>query len=245
MTLVAGTGVTFASSPLKIDSDSDFAILSSTYTATNDRIKVKLKDGSLGRYLFQNSVDIKTVAGRNTLPMGLSNSFLPFPWTCPYRIAAGAELTLEASDASAATNAFRLAFHGAKLHSGMPPWQGNFKQIPFVYSFSGGPVTVAASSTSTARIEIDSEAAFLVQKITGIRSGSATVQITEGGRDRSWSNIALDIDNLVGNGAFPNVLPAYRYVEKNTPILFQLTDTSGIANIIDICLIGVKLFPAN
>lgn len=243
-TLAAGTGVTFSSLPTKIDAENDFVFNKTTYTATNDRIKIKLKDGSLGRYLWRESLDIKSIAGRNTLPMGMSNSHMPFIWPAPYRITAGAEVTLESADASSATNTFRLAFHGAKMMKGNPPWQsGNFLHIPFVYSLSGGPVTVTASSTATARIETDNDTSFLIQKITGIRTGAATVQITEGGRGRAWSNIPVHIDNLLGNGAFPNVLSAYRYLHPGTPLLCQLTDTSGAVNVIDICLIGTKLIP--
>ncbi len=243
LTLTASaTGNNFQSQTIKMDTDADFELMKTTYVATNDKIKTKLQDDSLGRYLFKTPVDIKTIAGRNTLQMGMSNSFLPFIWPYPYTLNAGSTITLEGADYSGAVNVLRLAFHGAKIRSGQPPWLGNFKQVPMIYSFKGGAVTVSANNMAVATIEIDIDAHYLIQKITGIRTGAAIVVIKETGRGREWSSQALHIDNFLGNGAFPNILPAPRFLQRGSVLSFNLTDLSGQNNVIDITLIGVKLF---
>jgi len=242
----SATGTSLETHTLKIDRDSDFEIVRTTYAATNDRIKVKMRDDVLGLYLLKDAADIKAIAGRNTLDIGLSNSFLPFNWPQPHHIVrAGATLTLEMADYSNVSNAVRLALHGSKIKQGQPPWAEwvtNPKRMrPMIYSFSGGAKTVTANGTATALIEADIDSHFLVQKITGIRTGGATISVNEGASGREWSNQAMHLDNLVGNGSFPNILPAYRFITKGSTLTINLTDLSGASNVIDVVLIGVKL----
>ncbi|HDK42887.1 MAG TPA: hypothetical protein ENG87_05890 [Candidatus Pacearchaeota archaeon] len=242
-TLTAGTGTSFESNNMRIDSDADFEFNKSTYVATNDRIKLKYKDDSIGRYLTKGQPDIKAIAGRNILPMGLSNSFIPFIWPRPYIISAGTNFVVETADYSNAANTLRLAFHGGKIRQGEAPWKKRFRAaVPFVYSFTNGSQTVTANSTITPTIEVDIDAHFLVQKITGIRTGEALVLINEGARGREWSNVALHIDNFIGNGSFPNILMANRFILRGSVVSFNIQDISGASNVIDIDLIGVKLY---
>jgi hypothetical protein len=242
-TLSAGNGTAFETMNIRIDSDADFEFNKTTYVATNDRIKVKYKDDSYGRYLTKGLPDIKTLAGRNTLAMGLSNSFLPFVWPRPYIISAGTNFVVEASDFSGASNTLRIAFHGGKLRSGVAPWTRRFRAaVPFVYSFTDGAVTVSANSTANPRIEIDIDSHFVVQKITGIRTGEALVLINEGARGREWMNTQVHIDNIIGNGAFPNILTANRFIIRGSVVSFNIQDLSGADNSIEINLIGVKLY---
>lgn len=242
--LVAGTGTVFQTKQVRIDSDANFELVKNSYVATNDRIKLKFRDDSLGRYLVKDPVDIKSIAGRNTLPMGLSNSFMPFIWPRPYLLAAGSTFVVEAADASSATNNMYLAFHGAKIRPGIAPWLSkNYRsEIPMIYGLSGGPITLAANATDTARIEIDVDSDFLVHKIVGIRTGDATISIGESARGREWMNTAIHIDNVIGNGAFPNILRDPRFVARGSVITINLTDTSGNTNVIEVTMIGVKLY---
>lgn len=242
--LTPGTGAqSFDSINIRIDSDADFEFNKTTYVATSDRIKLKYKDDSMGRYLTKGSPDIKSIAGRNILPFGLSNSFIPFIWPRPYIISAGTNFVVEARDFSNAANTLRLAFQGGKVRAGEAPWERRYRAaVPFVYSFTAGAVTVAANSTQLAVIEIDIDAHFVVQKITGIRTSDATMQIGEGARGREWSNVPVHIDNVIGNGSFPNILFANRFITRGSVVSFNLTDISGNANIIEVNLIGVKLY---
>ena len=242
-TLAGGAGTAFETASIRIDSDSPFEFNKTTYVATNDRIKLKYKDESVGRYLTKGSIDIKAIAGRNILPIGLSNSFLPHIWPKPYIVSAAAVFTVEAADYSAVANTMRLSFHGSKSREGNAPWDYKFRaKQPFIYSFSNGAVTVAANSTATTTIEIDTDAHFLVEKIVGIRTSDALVTINESSRGLDWMNQAVHIDNVVGNAPFPNILPAPRFVRRGSVIVFNLQDLSGNSNVIDINLIGIKLY---
>lgn len=244
VTLVAGTGVSFTTTQVRIDSDANFELVKSSYVATNDRIKLKFRDDSLGRYLAKDPIDIKSIAGRNTLPMGLSNAFMPFIWPRPYTLAAGSTFVVESADASSAANTMRLSFHGAKVRPGIAPWltKAYRAEIPMIYGLSGGPITLGALSSDTGRIEIDVDSDFLVHKIVGIRTGAATVSISETARGREWMNTAVHIDNVIGNGAFPNILRDPRFISRGSNITINLTDLSGAANVIEVTMIGVKLY---
>jgi len=228
---------------IRIDSDADFEFNKTTFVATNDRINLRYRDDSVGRYLTKEPMDIKMVAGRNTLPMGLSNSFIPFIWPRPYVISAGTTLSVEMGDFSNAANTLYLAFHGAKIRPGVAPWDRKFRaMVPFVYSFSGGSVSVAANATQNMTIPTDIDAHFVVQKITGIRTGDALVSVNEGARGRDWSNAPIHIDNLCGNGAFPNILLANRFIYKGSVVNFNIQNLLGTTNVINIALVGVKCY---
>ncbi|MFH1398951.1 MAG: hypothetical protein ABIG95_02475 [Candidatus Woesearchaeota archaeon] len=242
--LTPGTGVAYDLSVVRIDSDSNFEFIKTTYVATSDNILLRYRDDSTGRYLMKTGIDVKACAGRNTLPMGLSNAFIPFVWPRPHVIAAGANFTVEASDYSAVANTLRLSFHGAKIRPGTAPWnQSNYyAEVPALYSFTAGRVNVAALATTVQRIEIDMDADFLVQKITGTRTGDALITVTESARGRDWMNSAVHIDNLIGNGSFPNILPANRFLLRGSVLVVNIQNLLGIQNTIDICLSGVKLY---
>lgn len=242
--LTAGAaGLLQNSNPIRIDSDADFEFNKTTFVATNDRINLRYRDDSVGRYLTKDPLDVKMIAGRNTLPMGLSNSFIPFIWPRPYTISAGTTFTVESGDYSNAANTLYLAFHGAKLRAGVAPWEKRYRAaVPFVYSFSGGSVSIGANATQNVPISVDIDSHFVVQKITGIRTGAALVSVNEGARGRDWMNTAVHIDNFIGNGSFPNILLANRFIYKGSVLNFNIQNLLGIANVVNIAVAGVKLY---
>ena len=255
----SATGIAFDPNTTRIDSDADFEFQKTTYVSGltandsngNDRVNVRYRDDSQGRYLLKDPLDIKMIAGRNTLLMGLSSCFIPFIWPRPYVISAGTTFTVEMADYSNAGPNIRLAFHGAKVRPGQAPWDRRFRAtVPFVYGFAAGTGTgftsglpsIAASSTKTVPISIDIDSHFLVQKIVAVRTGDALVSINEGARGRDWTNAAIHIDNLCGNGAFPNIMFANRFIFRGSVVNFNIQNLLGIANVIDIALIGTKLY---
>lgn len=241
----AGNGTIYQNLSVKIDSDVDFEWVKSTYVATNDRIKIKIKDESLGRYLLKGTTDIKSIAGRNILPIGLSNSFLPFIWPKPYTVSAGSNLTFEATDYSGQANTMRFALHGYKIREGKAPWTAvrpDAIRVPFTCSFSNGPVTIAANSSGLQQIELDIDSHFIVHKICGIRTGEVLIKLGESYRNRDWMNSSVHMDNVAGNGSFPNILPAPRFVPRGSVITCNMQDLSGAANTIDLTLIGEKIY---
>lgn len=237
--LSAGNGTVFEEFNVRIDSDSNFKFLETLFVATSPKAYIKMQDDSIGRYLTKKATDIQAIGGRSL--SGISeNLFLPFRWPKPYIIRAGTNLALQISDYSTSANTLRLAYHGAKIRPGVAPWAYKFRAtMPIVYSTQK---TLAANSSSTAVIDVDIDSHFLIKAITGIRTGGALVTISEGARGRDWSNTAIHIDNVVGNGQFPNTLPVPRFIHKGSTIIFNLQDLSGSSNAVEIDLIGVKLY---
>lgn len=240
--LSSSDGTVFTDYGVNIDSDADFKILSSTYISEDARILVKLQDDSQGRYLTKNAVDLQAISGR-PLALFTPNSFLPFTWSRPYIIMAGTNLKVQLSDYSGKANTTYLAYHGSKIRPGYAPW--DYKKyryraaVPFVYSIR---TTISASASSIQTLEIDRDAHFLVKKIIGYRTGGCTLTINEGARGRDWTNTSVHLDNFIGNGQFPNSLPAYRFIRKGSSVTFSLQDISGNSNIVEIDLEGVKLY---
>lgn len=232
-TLAAGTGAVYTDNPIRIDSDADFEFQKTCYHATNGNIRVRYRDDSSGRYLIKTSANLRTIGG--------NFAGTPFIWPRPYVISAGTTLTIELADNSGIPNTLRLAFHGAKIRPGTAPWERRFRGlVPFVYST--GADIIPANAAITLRIEVDNDAHFLVQKLTGFKSGSCTVSFREGARDRDWQNQAVHFDALIGNGQFPNVMFANRFIYRGSVITIDAQDLSGFNNDIEINLVGVKLY---
>lgn len=243
-TLTAGTGVAFQSFNIRIDSDADFEFNKTAALYTDDRIRVKYQDSSLGRYLTKASCNILAIAG-SPLVSGNARLFMPFVWPRPHVISAGSNFMVEMADYSTSTNACQMSFHGSKVRPGTAPWAQNFRAaIPFIYPFStaDGTLTVEASSAGVARVEIDIDSHFIVHKISGRRTGDCNITISEGARGRDWSNAPVRFDNLVGDGRFPNILPAPRFISRGSVVSFTVQDLSAASNVIEIDLIGVKLY---
>jgi len=242
--LTPGTGTQAANQNLlRTDSDADFEMTKLTYVANFDQIYVQMRDDSSGRYLIQYPMDIKDLAGRNTLAMGASSSFLPFILPMPYVISAASNFTTYAQDYSNQANTMRLALHGAKIRKGNAPWEQKWRaQIPFFAPFTQGSVVVAPNGTATQNIETDIDAHFLIQKIVATRTDSALVNIYDNSRGQSWMNNSIHIDNVAGNGAFPNVLPAPRFITRGSVLTVNITNLTSSNNTINFVFIGKKLY---
>jgi hypothetical protein len=242
--LTPGTGTQAANQNLlRTDSDADFELTKLTYVANFDQINVQMRDDSSGRYLIQYPIDIKDLAGRNTLAMGQSNSFLPFILPMPYVISAASNFTTYAQDYSNQANTLRLALQGGKIRKGTAPWDYKWRaQIPFWAPFTQGAVTVSPLGTATQNLETDIDAHFLIQKILAIRTGDALVNIYDNSRGQSWMNNNIHIDNVAGNGAFPNVLPAPRFIQRGAVLTVNITNLTNANNTINFVFVGKKLY---
>lgn len=248
--LAGGTGTVFTENEIRIDTDADFKFIKTIHQSVTARARVRYRDDTTGRFLMKGSQDLRTISGHafyNSFPgTPLAPGFTPFIWPRPYIIPAATTFTVGASDFSGLTGTLRMAFHGTKLRQGIAPWDPGKRwraMVPYVYSLSNtGTVDIPASGTTTAAIPTDNDTHFVVYKLTGARDGACTVTIKDGARDRQWMNEAVHFDNLVGNGAFPNILPAPRFIPRGVVISIGLTDLSGATNTVELNLIGVKLY---
>lgn len=253
----AATAVVFDSFAIKIDSDADFRWLRTMYAPTADRVYFRVQDDTSGRRLHRSTLDARAVAGRafTTGQPSETSAFLPFTEPDPYVIAAASTLTIEAADFSGALNATRFSLHGTKLRPGHAPWQVDAAgrprrwrvRMPYkvVLPPDGQAFTIGANGTLIYNAPIDMEADFLVRRLTAIRTGAALVTMQDGpGRDRQWSDRAVDIGLMFGNGLFPNIMPAPRFAYRGSSITAIVQDTSGATNRVRLYISGDKLYEA-
>jgi hypothetical protein len=253
--LAVGSGLAYVDSEMRIDSDADFSFLKTMYYSTNDNanVTIKYRDDTTGRYLMKAGMSLRTIAGR-PIPVDNSGSydFRPFVWPTPYTIRRATSLTVQAANNHGVISpTVYISFHGSKMYRGLAPWK-NPKiraRIPYTYvltrnltTIPEGVVQVGANQTVSISLSTDKDSDFAVHKITGRADGDALVQIQEGARDRQWMNTTAYIRNVMGSGAFPNILPSPRFVPKGSVINFTFQDLSGATNNIEFNLSGVKLF---
>lgn len=256
--LVLGTGIVFADTTVKMDSDADFEIIKRHHVAADNRIRVKYQDDSYGRQFQNASMDLRGVSGTileasGVVDIGQSlNNFMPYILPRPYLIRAGTTYTASYSDFSSSafltTNSIRESFHGAKIRQGKAPWDQEWSAKPpydYTTAPSNVPTVIAAGNTAILQISIGIDAHFLVQKIVGTRTSQAPALVTirTGGNDRQWMDKAVHFDNLVGNAQFPNILPAPRLCERGSTVSITIQNLSAtVAGTYEIILSGLKLF---
>ncbi|MCL6542097.1 MAG: hypothetical protein K6T87_16190 [Roseiflexus sp.] len=242
--LNAGDGTQFVDDIIRIDSDADFEFQKLVYFATSGNIRIKILDDSVGRYLFKSSANLRDIGG----------NFVgtPFIWPRPYQVLAGATLTISVADASGSSNSLRLYLHGAKIRPGEPPWGvydptthkivwKKYKAVlPFTYNTD--VKTIAAGGTTFARIEVDNDAHFMVQKITGYASQDILLEFKDIARGADWQNIAMHHNAILGNGQYPNVLYADRFIHRGSVVSINAQNLSGSSATFEVNLIGVKLY---
>lgn len=246
--LTGGTGTTFTENEIRIDTDADFKFMKTIHQPVTARARIQYRDNTNGRFLMKGSQDIRTISGHalyNIAPgTPLPPGFTPFIWPRPYIIPAATTFTIGAADFSGLTATLRMAFHGTKVRAGTAPWDRKYRaMIPYVYPLSTtGTIDIPANGTTTASIPTDNDSHFVVYKLVGARDGACTLTMKDGARDRQWMNEAIHFDNLIGNGSFPNILPAPRFIPRGTVVSISLTDLSGSTNTVEINLVGVKLY---
>lgn len=246
--LSAGTGTDFREYQVKIAKDANFKLRGMTYIADDARILFRFREDAFGRYLQKGNMDMRAMVGRPiTGPTAMGahqNEFYPFVYSRPYRLQAGSTLTVEAAENSNASNNVRLALHGSKVRTGIPPWQETKYRytLPFIYEANVG--TIAANGSATAVITIDQSSDFLVRQITGVRTGAATILLSESARGRDWMDRATHFDNVVGLGFAPNRLlqTTPRFLRHGSNLTVAVTDLSGASNVVRVYFEGEQLF---
>lgn len=253
LVLPAGSGTVFSDVTVKMDSDSDFEIMKRIHASTSDQIRVRYQDDSYGRQFQNASMDLRGISGTALKAVDAAmdvqfgesiNNFGPYILPVPYLIRAGTTYTSSYADFSGVANSIRESFHGAKIRQGKAPWDAEWQAMP-PYDYTTGSNVIAAGNTASLSINVGIDAHFLVKKIVGTRSilSPALVSIRTGGNDRTWMDKPVYFENLVGNGQFPNVLPAPRLCERGSTISITIQNLSAtVAGTYEIILSGLKLF---
>jgi len=243
---------------IKVDSDSDFEFLKTSYVATDARVWVRYFDDSSGRKHQRGTMDLRAVGSQGFTagqPAG-TQGLIPFIWPQPYLIAASSTWSISGADFSGGANTVRISYHGNKVRPGQPPWKVNpltgqprqYRQrLPYVYALppDGTSFNIAANQTVPIATPIDMEADFLVTRLTGVATAPTQAQVylqDASGRERAWMDRSVNFSCLVGNGTFPNIFPSPRWLPRGSGITGFFQDTSGAQNTIRLYLIGYKLY---
>ena len=248
----------FSDFVIRLDADSNFEWIRTMYQATDPRIYVRYRDNVTGRFLHEGTLDLRGVAGYfNSGPSigAEAPAFMPFNWPHPHILASSSTFTLSCADFSGAPNTVRISLHGNKIRAGRSPWKyrsdGSERKIrqrlPYVLPVPADATnyTIGANQTIPFSASLGGEADLLITAITGVRTGAALVQLQDGaGHGRLWMDRAVYIDNLIGNGLKPNILPSPRYIVRGSTINGVITDLSGAPNTVRLYLIGFKLYEA-
>jgi len=248
-TLPAGAGLIFTPNapPVRMDSTSDFKWMKSLYGATNGNIRMRFRDSRLGRELTTVGVSLRLVASN----FAGTPFILPSPY---YLISAGSNYIIDASDASGVNNVLRFVMHGAKLRSGIAPWeesQGRWKAYrrmePYIYN--SGIQALPIGGTAQFTITIENDAPFLIQKMTGEHNGAVGAVLIDirdsTSLEQNWSNIQVPFETLFGTGQFPNIMYAYRMVGgANSPATLTVNaqNLTAVAINLSVAFSGLKLF---
>lgn len=243
--LIAGNGTAFATSNIRIDSDADFEWHKTTYQVGNAQIRLRFRDESMGQYNTKTDIGLSLIAG----------NFAGTPFILPRAqfVKAGTNFGVDISDASGVANTIRFVMMGAKIRPGVAPWgeshvangklifDKRFRALR-QFTYNTPRTAILANATTSTRIEVDTDANFLVTKITGTRQGDCLVEFKEVAKDSNWQNQTLHFDTVIGNGQFPNVLFANRLIYKGSVLSIGLQDISGLANTVEIAVHGIKMY---
>ncbi len=234
----SATGDAFQDFPIKIAGDSHFEILRSIHKADSNLINLKLINSSNNDEIIRPHGDLRSVS--STAFNGLTaNGFVPYNFPKPYLISADSEFLVQAADKSNGVggNKLRLALHGNKLYGGEAPYANRKEREAASIPIDSG--SIAAYDTATKVYVLDSDAGFLVSKLTGDRTGSGLISIQD---VRPWSSQDVHFDNMVGNAQFGNNLTAKRWISDRVKLTIRFTDLSGSTNRFKITFHGERVY---
>jgi hypothetical protein len=247
--LAAGTGAVFADTDLLINKY-DFIFKRTIHVATSDLILMRLFNPDTSKYLSKGTDDLRHISG-TSLNGITAYGFTPYNWHLPYRVKGNTRITASLSDNSGAPNQLYLAYHGDNVLQVAPldmrgepvdytkDRSGKIKVEPVIYESPAITTGAAVGAEAQDTIHID-DTDFVCTKITGVSTGTGFVKILDERRNLAWQNQKTHVQNLFGNGQFPNMLTSPRFIGAKTPLNITFENLVGGANTLRIYLHGYK-----
>lgn len=247
--LAAGTGAVFSENILLIN-QYDYIFKRTIHRATSDLILARMFNPDTSKYLSKGSDDLRHISG--TSLNGITGyGFTPFNWHLPYRIKGNTRMSIFLSDNSGAPNQLYLAYHGDNVLSVAPldkhnepvdyskERTGKIKVEPIIYESPAITTGAAVGAEAQDTIQID-ENDFVCTAITGVSTGTGFVKIQDERRSLAWQNQKTHVQNLFGNGQFPNRLTSPRFIGSKSPVNVTFENLAGGANTLRLYLHGYK-----
>lgn len=100
--------------------------------------------------------------------------------------------------------------------------------------------TLTGNQLTTKQLQVQSDSDFVVQSITGNRTGLYSAQVLDTGSGSMWQDKLIQDDNFVGTAQLPNVLLHPQYVRRNSILNVLLLDRSGSGNTVQLIMHGYK-----
>lgn len=156
-------------------------------------------------------------------------------------------------DISGAANTVRLNMQGYQSMYPVQDPDGEIRKdkevknrlvLPFFYTFDGGGFAMTALQAVSQAIEVHADHNFQLFQISGVSTGTFTLDIVNGNTGESLFNAPGDqhyqIDSglVVGSANFPFRLHTPRLFKRNQKIIINMTDTSGVGNTVFLTLAG-------
>ncbi len=247
-TLTGGVGTSFTEVPVRMP-DFDFEFRRTIHTSTSNLIYKKIFDGFTSKYLFNGAPDLRSVSGRSLSGI-TAYGFLPFNWPIPYTIKARTSASFFLSDFSTSTNVLDLSYHGIGIYRNIPtdksgkPVDYNEPRtyVPIVIQSESIVAAAGAGNVKEGLAPILNDADFVCTKITGISTGDGYVSIQDSSRMLDWQQGKTRISNFIGNGQFPNVLTAPRFVKADSNLSIKWENNTGSQNTLQLSFHGYKRF---
>ena len=234
--LTGGAGLAYTNFEIKTPPNCDFEVIRSIHQATSNMVNLRILNATTGRDVLRGQGDLRGIS--STSFSGITpNGFTPYTWPIPYYLVAGTELNVSAADNSGVDNNVRFVLHGNNIYSNDAPYEGRKTRESYSFAISSG--ALAAYGTVTKTLLLDTNAGFLVSKLTGEADGAATVLIQD---KRPWSSRDIHFNNMVGNSQFGNSLTSRRWMPEKTMVSVRFTDISGSANSITISFHGERVY---
>jgi hypothetical protein len=105
-------------------------------------------------------------------------------------------------------------------------------------SFFAYPFDFTLTAYQTLQQQLSVRGPFYLWGLTGNGAGAFSVQLRDGRTRQLFMEQAIDSSSVVGSGQHPYMLLQMHVIPGLRPVSVTVTDTSGNANNVEVCLLG-------
>ena len=215
--LTASSGTAFTDLEMKVPEGAHFEMVGIAYSPSTGNAKIRIIDGNTGRDIIRPAGDIRAICA-TTLSAMTINTLLRYNFPISHMFPAGSSFIIGAADNSGAGTAkLKIAIYGNLLYKGDAPYINRKNRETFNIMIDSG--NVAAYQSVVKSVTMNTDAGFLVRRITGMNAfnvgETGSLMISD---KNPWSSKEINFYNLLGNGQYGNVLTSPKWVPEKATI---------------------------